>query len=306
MTTRLTLRFVGPEAAEQVHAVVAAAFGARPRLDPPADADSETPATIGAALSAHGGLLAERGGEPVAEAILDPAGERIYLRRFGVVPSAQGTGVAGALAQAALLAAAHLAERTGANEVAVVAREELPRSVAFWRGQGFVDAGHEAPYLTLTRPLPLRDDVATADDMHRIGSRLAGVLRAGDVVVLTGELGAGKTTFTQGLGRGLGVRGDVTSPTFVISRVHPSLVGGPTLVHVDAYRLGGVAELDDLDLDASLDEAVTVVEWGEGIAEGLSDSRLEVQIGRALAGEAPADGLDPRTLTLRPVGPRWS
>ncbi len=94
--------------------------------------------------------------------------------------------------------------------LAVVAREELPRSVAFWRGQGFVDAGHEAPYLTLTRPLPLRDDVATADDMHRIGSRLAGVLRAGDVVVLTGELGAGKTTFTQGLGRGLGVRGDVT------------------------------------------------------------------------------------------------
>ena len=87
-------------------------------------------------------------------------------------------------------------------------------------------------------------------------------------MVLSGELGAGKTTFTQGLGAGLGVRGDVTSPTFVIARVHPSLSGGPALVHVDAYRLGGIDELDDLDLDASLDEAVTVVEWGEGRRRG--------------------------------------
>jgi tRNA threonylcarbamoyladenosine biosynthesis protein TsaE len=93
--------------------------------------------------------------------------------------------------------------------------------------------------------------------------------------VLTGSLGAGKTTFTQGLGAGLGVRGAITSPTFVIARVHPSEIGGPALVHVDAYRIGGIDELDDLDLDTSLDQAVTVVEWGEGLAEGLSDSRLE-------------------------------
>ena len=111
-------------------------------------------------------------------------------------------------------------------------------------------------------------------------------MHAGDVVVLTGELGAGKTTLTQGMGVGLGVRGDVTSPTFVIARVHPSLVGGPDLVHVDAYRLGGIAELDDLDLDTSLDEAVTVVEWGAGLAEGLAESRLEITITRALADEA--------------------
>ncbi len=96
----------------------------------------------------------------------------------------------------------------------------------------------------------------------------------------------------------------MTSPTFVIARVHPSLVGGPALVHVDAYRLGGVAELDDLDLDTSLDEAVTVVEWGEGIAEGLADDRLEVRIERALADET-AGGLDPRRVVVWPIGRRW-
>src|SRR5690606_19077509 len=111
------------------------------------------------------------------------------------------------------------------------------------------------------------------------------LLEAGDVLVLTGELGAGKTTFTQGLGEGLGVRPGITSPTFVIARVHPPLGDGPSLVHADAYRLGGIDELDDLDLDASLDEAVTVVEWGAGVAEGLSSRRLEVTITRALGGE---------------------
>ena len=111
-----------------------------------------------------------------------------------------------------------------------------------------------------------------------MGARLAGVLREGDVVVLTGGLGAGKTTLTQGLAEGLQVRGPITSPTFVIARVHPSLVGGPDLVHVDAYRLGGVAELDDLDLDTSLDEAVTVVEWGHGLAEGLAEDYLEITL----------------------------
>ena len=116
--------------------------------------------------------------------------------------------------------------------------------------------------------------------MRRIGAAIAGRLRAGDLVLLVGDLGAGKTTLTQGLGEGLGVRGPFTSPTFVIARVHPSEVDGPPLVHVDAYRLGGLDELDDLDLDASLEEAVTVVEWGEGIAEGLADSRLEVRIER--------------------------
>jgi tRNA threonylcarbamoyladenosine biosynthesis protein TsaE len=145
---------------------------------------------------------------------------------------------------------------------------------------------------------------ATAEDTRAYGERLAHLLRAGDVLVLSGDLGAGKTTFTQGVGAGLGVRGEVTSPTFVISRVHPSLVGGPALVHVDAYRLGGIGELDDLDLDTSLDEAVTVVEWGEGVAEALAETRLEITITRA-RGDDPLDDTDARQIRFAPVGARW-
>lgn len=138
-----------------------------------------------------------------------------------------------------------------------------------------------------------------ADTTVAAGRRLAELLGAGDLVVLTGGLGAGKTTLTRGLGEGLGVRGAVTSPTFVIARVHPSLVGGPELVHVDAYRLGGSAELDDLDLDSELDEAVTVVEWGAGLAEGLADERLEI----TLVADPETES---RTLTATGVGARWA
>jgi tRNA threonylcarbamoyladenosine biosynthesis protein TsaE len=144
----------------------------------------------------------------------------------------------------------------------------------------------------------------TADDTRAVGERLAALLRAGDLVVLSGDLGAGKTTLTQGLGAAMRVRGDVTSPTFVISRVHPPLVDGPALVHVDAYRLGGVPELDDLDLDASLDDAVTVVEWGTGVAEVLADNRLEIELRRASADTVESVG-ETRTLRVRAVGPRW-
>jgi tRNA threonylcarbamoyladenosine biosynthesis protein TsaE len=148
--------------------------------------------------------------------------------------------------------------------------------------------------------------LATADDTRRFGRRLATLLRAGDLVLLSGALGAGKTTLTQGIGDGLGVRGPVTSPTFVIARVHPPLGDGPPLVHVDAYRLGGLAEVDDLDLDASLDESVTVVEWGEGKVEDLSDDRLEVGLQRSdglVGGDYSAD--ESRTVSVRPFGRRW-
>jgi tRNA threonylcarbamoyladenosine biosynthesis protein TsaE len=152
----------------------------------------------------------------------------------------------------------------------------------------------------------VRLSAPTADDTRALGVRLAPLLRAGDLLVLSGDLGAGKTTFTQGLGEGLGVRGAVTSPTFVISRVHPSLSDGPALVHVDAYRLGlsqdATLELDDLDLDASLEEAVTVVEWGSGVAEVLAADRLEIEILRA-HGDEEGEG---RTLHVTAVGPRWS
>lgn len=154
--------------------------------------------------------------------------------------------------------------------------------------------------------------LADAEATRAYGADLAGLLRAGDLVVLTGPLGAGKTTLTQGIGEGLRVRGQVASPTFIIARVHPSTVGGPSLVHVDAYRLGSLEELDALDLDASLDESVTVVEWGEGLAEVLSEDRLEVTLDRPHgAGGATGDALlqdaevGVRTVTVRGVGPRW-
>jgi tRNA threonylcarbamoyladenosine biosynthesis protein TsaE len=136
----------------------------------------------------------------------------------------------------------------------------------------------------------------TVGDTHSWGARLGAVLKAGDLLVLTGDLGAGKTSLTQGIAAGLGVRGPITSPTFVIARVHPSLVGGPDLVHVDAYRLGGFAELDDLDLDASIEETVTVVEWGHGVAEQLSEAYLELTL----------RGYDARTVDLVGHGARWT
>ena len=135
-------------------------------------------------------------------------------------------------------------------------------------------------------------EVRTADETHALAAALGAQLQAGDLLVLTGELGAGKTTFTQGLGEGLGVRAGIISPTFVLVRIHPNLPdgprpGGPDLVHVDAYRLGSAAEIDDIDLENTMDSAVTVVEWGRGRVEHLSDSRLEVDLLRSLGG-APA------------------
>jgi tRNA threonylcarbamoyladenosine biosynthesis protein TsaE len=155
----------------------------------------------------------------------------------------------------------------------------------------------------MAEPLVVTAQAPTAEAMRATGRRLAAVLRPGDVVLLTGDLGAGKTTLTQGIAAGLGVTGAVTSPTFVIAREHPPAPGGTALVHADAYRLSGVAELDDLDLDTSVDDAVTVVEWGAGLAEGLAADRLEIAITRA-RGDDP-DG-ETRGLRIVAVGPRWA
>jgi tRNA threonylcarbamoyladenosine biosynthesis protein TsaE len=141
--------------------------------------------------------------------------------------------------------------------------------------------------------------IATAEEMRELGRRLAARLRAGDLVVLSGGLGSGKTTLAQGIGAGLGVDGPVLSPTFVIARVHRG--GRVPMVHVDAYRIGSVAEIDDLDLDASLDESVTVVEWGEGLVEGLTEDRLEVHIDRSTA-----TGDEVRRVVVTEVGDRWA
>jgi tRNA threonylcarbamoyl adenosine modification protein YjeE len=186
--------------------------------------------------------------------------------------------------------------------------------------------------------------IPDADGMHEFGLTLAGRLRAGDLVVLTGPLGAGKTTLTRGLGEGLRVRGAVTSPTFVLARTHPSTIDGPPLVHVDAYRLSSAVELDDLDIDFA--GSIVVVEWGRGMLEGITDSWLDIEIERptgalavspisatddpaSVAHTAPrdaapagddfdagvldsdalafaAEGADePRTVTITGYGPRW-
>ena len=288
----VVVRRVGPEAAAEVLAVVREAFGARPVLDPPADALGENRDTIARLLAVRGGLLATLDDVPVGCVILDVAPDGLVLRRFGVVPAAQGNGVATALVEAAVDLAA------GRQAVRIVAREELPGTVAFWERHDFVVTGRHSPYVEMALWLGTSFDAPEAETMRELGERVGRSLVAGDLVVLTGELGAGKTTFTQGLGEGLQVRGGVTSPTFVIARVHPSLVGGPDLVHVDAYRLGGLAELDDLDLDASLDSAVTVVEWGAGLAEALADARLDVVIERRV-GNGDGEELDPRRVSLR-------
>ncbi|HEX9041906.1 MAG TPA: tRNA (adenosine(37)-N6)-threonylcarbamoyltransferase complex ATPase subunit type 1 TsaE [Trebonia sp.] len=180
--------------------------------------------------------------------------------------------------------------------------------------------------------------VSTAAGMRALGRSLATALRAGDLVILSGGLGAGKTTLTQGIGAGLGVRGPVTSPTFVIARVHPPAATAardaaaqgdpmadlaaprPALVHADAYRLGSALELDDLDLDTDTASSVTVVEWGEGMAEGLATDRLEIAIAAVApppgppagppaadaAGEIADPAVDmPRTVRISLVGARW-
>jgi tRNA threonylcarbamoyladenosine biosynthesis protein TsaE len=137
--------------------------------------------------------------------------------------------------------------------------------------------------------------------MTGLGVALAGLLRGGDVIIATGDLGAGKTTLTQGIGQGLGASGPIISPTFVLSRIHHSVDGRPDLVHVDAYRLSGPDELDDLDLDETLDRSVTVVEWGENVAEGLSADRLEITV---LRSADPED--ETRTVLITAVGARWA
>lgn len=172
--------------------------------------------------------------------------------------------------------------------------------------------------------------VQSAEETHALAAALGAVLGAGDLVILTGELGAGKTTFTQGLGEGLGVRAGIISPTFVLVRIHPNLPdgprpGGPDLVHVDAYRLESAAEIDDIDLENTMDSTVTVVEWGRGRVEHLSDSLLDVELHRPLgastlgasttgASDAAGGVLDfdtddddePRTVVIRGFGPRWA
>lgn len=294
MSDDTTIETVDGARAADVLSVVHRAFANRPALDPPATALQETLETVRAALEAHGGLLVEHEGSPVGALLFEPRGRLLGLRRVGVLRPVRGLGVAAQMASRAR----EIAQDRGYSGLELEARVELPSTINFWRNLGYVESERNGNRLTMLRMLPIIEKLTTAEDTRSFGEHLAARLGPGDLVILTGDLGAGKTTLTQGIGAGLGVRGPITSPTFVIARVHPSLGEGPGLVHVDAYRLGGTPELDDLDLDTDIDEAVTVVEWGEGIAESLAVDRLELSLKRG-------HDDDERTVTLTPVGPRW-
>jgi tRNA threonylcarbamoyladenosine biosynthesis protein TsaE len=289
-----------PARAAEVADVIREAFSARPPLDPPAPALAEDEQSVALALRSEGGLMAVVDGRVVGACLLGrrttPWGPSLELRRVSVRPDAQHLGVA----QAVVAAAEDQARERGLRRVHLTARTELPATVRFWLRLGYREVERHGTVATMGRELPVQVQADDAEQMRDLGRRLAARLRAGDLLLLTGDLGAGKTTLTQGIGEALGVRGDVTSPTFVLSRVHPSLGGGPPLVHVDAYRIGGVAELDDLDLDVGLEESVTVVEWGGGVAEGLAEDRLDVAILRS----GSADD-ERRNVVLAPVGARW-
>ncbi|WP_138315181.1 tRNA (adenosine(37)-N6)-threonylcarbamoyltransferase complex ATPase subunit type 1 TsaE [Rhodoluna limnophila] len=141
--------------------------------------------------------------------------------------------------------------------------------------------------------------IETSEEMHELGLRLATVFQAGDLILLTGPLGAGKTTLTRGIGEALGAIGNVSSPTFVLARTHSCGEGRPALVHVDAYRLSSAAELDDLDID--FPNSITIVEWGKGLTDGITDNWLEIEIERDHTGESEV-----RELVLTGYGERWA
>lgn len=310
--TALNVIEAGPEHARQVVDIIHRSFGARPVLDPPSTALDESEDSVAAILGGPGGLLVERRGLPMGALLFDESRPGLLgLRRVAVDPDLQDRGVASAMVGVA----EDTAEERGKDGIWLHVREELPESVRFWTRRFYHPHGQEGTTIELGKTLWLSREIPTADDMKAFAGRLATLLQAGDLLVLSGDLGAGKTTFTQGLGDALGVRGPITSPTFVIARTHPSLVGGPPLVHVDAYRLGDAAEIDDIDLDATTDDAVTVVEWGDGLAEQLSDSwlhvRIEVRGARpgdplgTLDDGATADEAESRVVTVKPHGPRW-
>ena len=293
------LRIVEPTPADapQLCELIREAFANRPAVDPPPPALSETPESVAAALAGGFGVLALVEDVPAGVVIVSVDGPMAGIHRVSVLPGFQRSGIASTIIEVAL----ELLTARGVSGVELVAREEFPQVVAWWRRHGFVEVDRDGSSLTLARQLPVRVAAPTAEDTKGVGRRLAHVVRAGDVVIASGDLGAGKTTLTQGLGEGLAVAGPIISPTFVLSRIHPSTTGGPALVHVDAYRLGSFAELEDLDLDVSLDDSVTLVEWGSGIAEGLTDGYLEIDIRRSLD---PDD--ETRWIFLTPIGERWT
>lgn len=293
----LRLRLAEPGDAPEWLDVIREAFTARRPVNPPADALSDSVEDIEHALATGYGVGVEVEGVLAGCLILAVDGPSVTLRRVSVRPRHARHGIAREMVRSAL----DLAADIGAQRAELVAREEFPELVEWWCGHGFAVVGRQGHDLLLRRDVPRLLTVPTAEAMRRLGVDLARLLRAGDVLIATGELGAGKTTLAQGIGEGLGVGGPVISPTFVISRVHESTTDGPHFVHVDAYRLSDGAELADIDLDETLASSVTLIEWGAGKAEWLSENRLEIRIDRDTD---PAG--DARTVILDGIGERWS
>jgi tRNA threonylcarbamoyladenosine biosynthesis protein TsaE len=287
-------RVRGEAPVEEVQELSRRAFAAQAALTPRSGALAETAEAVAADFAVHGGLLLrDDDGRLLATCRVRREGLAWVLRRCAVDPAYRRGGVG-----RRLVAEAHAwAAEEGAVRTHIAVRHALTDSRRFWEGVGYRPLGEHGFWTELVRPLPLV--VHGPDETVALGARLAAELRPGDLLLLSGPLGAGKTALTQGIGAGLGVRGAVTSPTFVLARVHR---GPLPLVHVDAYRLrdsgSSRLELDDLDLDASLEDSVTVVEWGEGLVEGLAEARLEIRI------ERPAE--DARTVEVLPYGLRWS
>jgi len=282
-----------------MHTATQAAFAARPTIGPPADALSDTLADVVQALRPPNfGVVAEVDGVLAGSLLvrLDSAlgGQHniATIRRVGVLPKYRRLGAADAMVHATLRGLSD----AGIRRARLMARSDLPTTVEWWRVRGFLIDNEVPGGYIMSAFLPAPLVVPTAGDMRRLGVTLASCLRAGDVIIASGELGAGKTVLAQGIGRGLGVAGPVVSPTFVLARNHESATG-PGLVHVDAYRLGSAAELEDIDIDSGMASNVTFIEWGAGLAEGLSDERLDVHIERSED--------EVRRVYLMPVGRRW-
>ncbi|WP_260465055.1 tRNA (adenosine(37)-N6)-threonylcarbamoyltransferase complex ATPase subunit type 1 TsaE [Arachnia propionica] len=293
MTEEVELRLASDADAPAMLGIAQRAFAARRPVDPPPAALSDTLDDYRRALAEGWGVCATIGDGLVGCLLIARDGEVATLRRVAVLPEESGRGVAKHLVAGAMSVAAD----AGLARVEVACRVEFPELAQWWRIHGFELIRRDDQHWFLGRDLPVSLDVPTPEAMHALGARLATLLRAGDVVIASGDLGAGKTTLTQGIGEGLGVSGPVISPTFVISRIHPNPGDGPDLVHVDAYRMGTAGELADIDLDATLARSVTLVEWGAGVAEWLSDERLEIDIDRSE---------DLRHVTLTGIGPRWA
>jgi tRNA threonylcarbamoyladenosine biosynthesis protein TsaE len=298
----LVVSIASPQDAAAMVEVIHSAFGARPPVDPPSAAIEETAETLSASLRRGSGIFARVGDRPAGVIVVLPGANGVArFTRVSVHPGLQRHGIASTM----VAAAEELAAIRGVRRVELLAREEFPEFIAFWQHRGFDVDRRVAHGVILSKPLPVAIKVPTSHAMVRVGERLAQLLERGDVILAGGDLGTGKTTLTQGIGQGLGSEGPIISPTFVLSRIHPSSIGRPTLVHVDAYRLSTTSELDDLDLDAAVADSITVVEWGQGIAEGLAEDRLEIDIRTSPSDFSAADDDSERVVTIRTIGARW-